>query len=270
MWIAGWYQYRTRNATLVDAVWALLMALAGIGYAVYALINHADVLAHTTATGNTTLHMMVIMGIGCYMGCWYGRLTLLLWHRTREPKEDGRYQHLRAYWGDKAALYFVLFFQIQAALAWLFSLPAWLIIQHLSLSHSNQLPVPSPLLLIGVSALIVGAWWGQHLSDQQLAAFKRDPSNHKRTCNQGLWRYSRHPNYFFEWLHWWSWPLLAVTFEAPLPITLAALSAPFVMLLFLYFITGIPYTEQQAIRTRGDDYKHYQRTTSAFIPWFPK
>ena len=82
----------------------------------------------------------------------------------------------------------------------------------------------------------------------------------------GLWRYSRHPNYFFEWLGWWAWVLAAVGS----PLFLLSLSGPLFMLVFLFKITGIPATEEQALRSRGDDYRRYQRTTSMFVPWFPK
>src|SRR5262249_38496991 len=91
--------------------------------------------------------------------------------------------------------------------------------------------------------------------------------NAGRTCRAGLWRYSRHPNYFFEWTHWFAYPLLAV--GAGGVFWLSAIG-PVIMLLMLYRVSGIPFTEAQALRSRGDDYRDYQRTTSAFVPWFPK
>ncbi|MEE4251527.1 MAG: DUF1295 domain-containing protein, partial [Alcanivoracaceae bacterium] len=81
-----------------------------------------------------------------------------------------------------------------------------------------------------------------------------------------LWRYSRHPNYFFEWLHWFSYPLMAIGADGAQWLWLA----PLMMFLFLWFVTGIPYTERQALKSRGDDYRDYQRSTSVFIPWRPK
>ena len=72
-------------------------------------------------------------------------------------------------------------------------------------------------------------------------------------------------NYFFEWLHWFSYPLIAV--GAALAGWLWLL--PVAMFLFLWFVTGIPHTEKQALKSRGDDYREYQRTTSPFIPWRP-
>ena len=90
--------------------------------------------------------------------------------------------------------------------------------------------------------------------------------NKGKTCRAGLWSWSRHPNYFFEWLHWLTYVVLA----AGSPLWWLALAGPVVMYLFLRYVSGIPYTEQQALRTRGDDYRDYQRTTPMLFPWFPK
>ncbi len=83
--------------------------------------------------------------------------------------------------------------------------------------------------------------------------------------DQGLWKYSRHPNYFFEWLHWFAYPVLGLAAGA-----YGLWIYPLLMWLFLYYITGIPFSEQQALAHRGDNYKDYQRRTSMFIPWPPK
>jgi steroid 5-alpha reductase family enzyme len=107
---------------------------------------------------------------------------------------------------------------------------------------------------------------GEALADRQLAAFRADQTNRGRTCRVGLWRLSRHPNYFFEWLHWWSYVLLGVGS----PWWALTLVGPALMLYFLLRVTGIPATEAQALASRGEDYREYQRTTSAFVPWFPR
>jgi steroid 5-alpha reductase family enzyme len=104
------------------------------------------------------------------------------------------------------------------------------------------------------------------LADRQLARFKRRPESRGKTCREGWWRYSRHPNYFFEWLHWWSYVALAVGAN----YWWLTLLSPSVMLYILLKVTGIPPTEAQALASRGEDYRQYQRTTSAFVPWFPK
>ena len=104
------------------------------------------------------------------------------------------------------------------------------------------------------------------LADRRLAHFRGRPGNRGKTCREGWWHYSRHPNYFFEWLHWWSYMALA----AGAPYGWVALLAPTAMFYLLFRVTGIPPTEAQALASRGDDYREYQRTTSVFFPWFPK
>jgi steroid 5-alpha reductase family enzyme len=103
-------------------------------------------------------------------------------------------------------------------------------------------------------------------ADAQLSKFKSDASNKGHTCQAGLWRYSRHPNYFFEWLIWMAYALFAFAS----PGGSFGLISPALILFFLLRVTGIPATEAQALRSRGDEYRRYQQTTSAFVPWFPK
>ncbi|MDX1682302.1 MAG: DUF1295 domain-containing protein, partial [Phycisphaeraceae bacterium] len=118
-----------------------------------------------------------------------------------------------------------------------------------------------------VAIWLIG-WAGETLADRQLAAFKAeaDQGGEKtKVCRRGFWRYTRHPNYFFEWLQWWCWPLLALGSST----VWVALAGPIVMYLFLTRVTGIPPTEQQALRSRGDAYRQYQQETNAFFPGPP-
>ncbi|MGE3509911.1 MAG: DUF1295 domain-containing protein, partial [Vicinamibacterales bacterium] len=103
-------------------------------------------------------------------------------------------------------------------------------------------------------------------ADLQLRRFKASPRRGSRTCRDGLWRYSRHPNYFFEWLVWVAYAL----FAAASSWGFVAFACPVVMLYLLFRVTGIPATEAQALASRGDDYRDYQATTSAFVPWRPR
>jgi cyclopropane-fatty-acyl-phospholipid synthase len=239
--LLGWYwQQRHQNAGIVDVLWALLMTAAGVFYAI-----------------SGQAQWPVALLVGALIGLWYGSLAWFLWRRLRGHEEEGRYRYLRQYWGNHAGRWHLLFFQLQALLAWTFTLPAWFITRH-------QAVVTDWQLLAGV-VLVVVAWCGERLADGQLAAFKATPHHQGKVCNVGLWRYSRHPNYFFEWLQWFIWPLLALYYPNGAWLWLA----PATMWLFLYWVTGIPYTEQQALRTRGDAYRDYQRTTSPFIPWRP-
>ena len=150
------------------------------------------------------------------------------------------------------------FFQAQALLTAVFAVPFLVV---------ALAPERPPLgALIAAVVIWLAAVSGETWADRQLAVWRADPTHRGRTCRTGLWRYSRHPNYFFEWLHWWSYPLLAWG----APEWWLTLLGPALMLYTLLKVTGIPYTEQQALASRGDDYRAYQRSTSAFIPWWPK
>jgi steroid 5-alpha reductase family enzyme len=121
-------------------------------------------------------------------------------------------------------------------------------------------------LELAAFVLWAAALWGEALADRQLEGFKSRPSSRGRTCREGLWRYSRHPNYFFEWLIWVAYALFALAS----PWGAASLTSPALMLYLLFKVTGIPATEAQAIRSKGDDYRRYQASTSVFVPWFPR
>ena len=235
---AAWaWQWRTRNAGIVDVVWA-----AGLG--------SAAILLATLGNGAPVVRAM-LAALG---GAWGWRLALHLLQRVRREGEDGRYAHLRASWGGDQRKWFV-FFQFQALLVALFAIPF--------LPAANAVAAPAPAWLAGAAIIWLSAVFGETLADAQLARFRADPANRGRVCRIGLWRYSRHPNYFFEWLHWFAYVCLSAG---------AALSwvGPVLMYIFLRWLSGIPFTEAQALRTRGDAYRAYQRTTPMLIPWFPR
>lgn len=240
--LLGWcWQVKTKNAGVVDVLWAFMISTLA---AVYAL----------TGEGYGPLRLIA----GGIMSLWYLRLGCHLAHRVLGEAEEGRYAYLRQYWGGRANFYHFFFFQFQALLAWGFALPLWVLSQ-------GQIDALGWSQYLGILTVIV-AITGVTLADKQLAEFRQNPDNKGKVCEQGLWRYSRHPNYFFEWLHWFAYPLLAIGINGGAWLWLS----PLVMFIFLYYVTGIPYTEQQAIRSRGEAYKEYQRTTSPFIPWRKK
>lgn len=231
-----------RNAGIVDVGWAALVAALAVSFAV-----SGDGYAVRRAA------------VGAIVGLWGVRLSwYLLMDRVIGRPEDGRYATLRATWGPRARARFFWFFQAQAMVAVFFALPALLASRN---ATPHLLPVE-----IGALVLWVLAFAGEVSADRQLARFKADPSHRGETCQAGWWRYSRHPNYFFEWVMWVAFALFALGS----PWGVLALACPAAMLYLLFRVTGIPATEAQAIRTRGDDYRQYQRTTSAFVPWVPR
>ena len=192
---------------------------------------------------------------------WSVRLTLHLARRMRGKPEEGRYRALRAEWeakGHDVSRRFLAFFLAQGLLDVFLSLP-------MLLGVLNPAPRFSGWEIAG-ALLWLASVAGESTADAQLERFKADPSNRGKTCDVGLWRYSRHPNYFFEWLVWVAWWVFALGS----PGGAAAVVCPALMLFFLLRVTGIPATEEQALRSRGDEYRRYQRTTSAFVPWLPK
>ncbi len=237
-----WFCHRIGNASHVDVAWAFFIGLGVI-------------LAAVMLDGVFQRRVWVaILG-----AVWALRLAWYLFKRVHGKEEDGRYAHMRRHYGEKAPLAFFVFFQIQAIFVVLFLMP---MVAAMSFDGPVgwRLPVGIAIWLVAIG--------GEALADKQLADFKRDPANTGQVCKQGLWRYSRHPNYFFEWLHWFAYLAIGATFATS--IGYAALLGPLVMGLFLVFVTGIPYTEMRAVQSKGEAYRQYQRETSAFFPWLPK
>ncbi len=234
---------RNHNFSYVDIGWSVNFAFLGVLYA-------------TLAPGHLPRRVLIATMFAVH-GLRLG------WHLARrivgEP-EEGRYVQLRREWGASGNLdlKFLAFFEFQALLNAFLTLP-------LLLACMDPTPHLRPLEL-AAAALFAIALLGESLADAQLAAFKRNPANRGGVCDRGLWRYSRHPNYFFEWLIWIAYALFA--FSAPFGAL--ALAMPAVMLHFLVNVTGLRATEEQALRSKGERYRLYQARTSAFVPWFPR
>jgi steroid 5-alpha reductase family enzyme len=232
-------QRRRQDAGIVDAGWALGLAAVAVAAGLW---------------GEGHLGNRLLVAVGA--GIWGLRLGIhLLRDRIIGKPEDGRYQAMRTWMGRHAQPGFLLFFQMQAGFILLFGLAfVW------AAANPEWSWIRAGACAALWAASLAGAW----IADAQLAAFRADPSTRGQVCVRGLWRYSRHPNYFFEWLHWWGWAILAT------PATWWGFLIVAVMLLFLLKLTGIPHVEARALRSRGDAYRAYQRSTSAFIPWFPR
>ncbi len=241
--IAGWwFGSKIKNYSLVDALWAGWIGLAGLIYALF---------------GNGTVSKRIAAGAIALI--WGGRLAYHLQKRIRKhhPEEDTRYQKLREIWQGRVKSSFFWFFLAQALSVLILSLPYFLITRDSSpWGHFETL---------GLIVVIIGLA-GEILSDHQMSKFKERDNRSTSVCRDGLWNYSRHPNYFFEMVIWiglylfacgsaWGW----TTIFAPLSITYLLLK-----------VTGIPPTEASALKRKGEAYREYQRTTSAFIPLPPK
>jgi len=189
---------------------------------------------------------------------WSLRLTYYLYRRVLRHEEDSRYRQLRVEWAPHVNRNFFYFFQAQAFVLWALSLPFFLIMQ-------NYTPVLG-CLEITASLLWAVSLFGETLADRQLSHFKANPQNRGKTCQSGLWNYSRHPNYFFEFMIWVSYFLFALNS----PYGWLTILCPAFMLYLLLKVTGVPMAEYQSLKSRGDEYREYQRTTSVFVPWFKR
>ena len=238
--LALWILQRARHdAGIVDIGWAFGLGASAVFYGVCA--------------GGLPERRLIT---ACVAGVWGFRLAAYLFSRIWWKPEDGRYKTLRDNRGDKAQRFFFFFFQFQALLIVLFSIPFLI-----------AASATGPLTWLDFLGAGIGLFsiCGEVIADTQLNAFRKNPANKGKTCRAGLWKYSRHPNYFFEWIHWFAYPALSVTSS----LVWGTLVGPVLMLLCLFWLTGIPYTERQAVKSRGEDYREYQRTTSMFVPWFP-
>jgi steroid 5-alpha reductase family enzyme len=229
-----------RNNGVVDIFWAF-------NFLIIALITYL------MATGDPVRKLMVC-GLAAL---WSIRLGIYLLIRVGShlKEEEGRYKQLRLEWNDTK---FFFFFQMQAFSNVMLSLPFFLI-------ALNPDPKISIIEYIGAALWLISII-GEGVSDYQLKKFKDDPLNKGKVCQYGLWNYSRHPNYFFQFMIWVS----VFIFALPSPYGWISFICPLSIGYLIFKVTGIPMTEEQAIRSKGEAYKEYQRTTSAFVPWFKK
>jgi steroid 5-alpha reductase family enzyme len=236
--ISAWKNYYS----IIDGLWPVLVALLAAGYALM-----------VPGYGFRKVILVIMVGL------WAGRLSTHLFLRLKEyyPKEDPRYERLKTLWGKSTERNFFIFFQLQGLASVLLAIPFWIYIMHPSLTmHWTE--------YLGILLFFV-ALAGETIADEQLRRFKSDSKNKGRTLQSGLWKFSRHPNYFFEWLVWVAFATMAIS----APRSGIAIFAPAVMLLALLRWTGVPANEKRAESSR-EDYEHYKSKTNVFFPWFPK
>jgi steroid 5-alpha reductase family enzyme len=232
-------QQRTKNAGIVDVGWAGAFSLV---VALFAF--------RTTAPLESWLPIAMVVIV------WSGRLTShLIGRGAASSPEEGRYAELRKRWGERASVRFFVFFQAQAALVGVLSTA--FVVPFFAAPRSE-------LRWIGIAVSLIGIV-GETIADLQLTRFKRVHPG--KVCDVGLWSWSRHPNYFFEWCVWIGYAVYGLVFGA---WGLIALVPQAIIIASIFGVTGIPPTEAQAIRSKGDAYRDYQKRVSRFIPMPPK
>lgn len=236
----AWVVQRMTGASgWIDTIWSVAVGLGGLAAALL-------------AGGNGSRRIAACL----LVAAWSLRLGLHIAARTRGGGEDPRYVALIREWGSSAALRLWLFLQVQAVAAFVLVLAVYL-------AAAN--PVPFPRLVDGLAILIaLAAIAGEAVSDRQLAAFRATAEARTGVMERGLWRYSRHPNYFFEWLFWCAWPLMAI--GLPVGWSWLALLAPLQMYWLLVHVSGIPPLEQHMLASRGDAFRALQGRVNAFFP----
>jgi steroid 5-alpha reductase family enzyme len=246
--LVGWaFQKARDNGGWTDVFWAFGMGMAGVLSALW-----------PEEPGPLFARQWLVAAM---IGLWSLRVGLHIAVRVSRSSEDARYARLRQDWGASFQARMALFLPGQALL----SIP---LVGAVMLAAHRPGPL-GPTDLAGVLVLAV-AVLGEGLADRQLDAFKADPANHVRVCDAGLWSWSRHPNYFFEWLAWLAYPIIAVDPEGGYLQGWLALGAPLTMWLLLNFLSGIPPLEAHMLRSRGEAFRDYQRRTSPFFPLPPR
>lgn len=169
----------------IDTIWSLTVEVGAITAAIY-------------ANGSISRRSMVLV----LVAIWSLRLASQIGARTTGAKEDPRYAKFIEAWGDSAPWRLFVFLQVQAVAAFVLVFAVYL-----AAANDEYLLRPLDFLALAVAFIALGA---EALSDVQLGRFRKSPGARTGVCEVGLWRYSRHPNYFFEWLFWCCFPLFAL------------------------------------------------------------
>lgn len=240
MTVAWLIQQRTGNSGWVDTTWTFGVGLTGAVSALMAGVEVRQLL------------------VAAFALVWALRLGLHIARRSARAADDPRYAAMIKEWGTDAPRRMFRFLQIQA----LAGIP---LVTSMFIAASR----PGSGLTIGDAAAILVmtmAIFGEGLADRQLEMFQANTGNKGAVNDRGLWRWSRHPNYFFEFLGWLAYPLIAIDLSGHYPWGWLALAGPACMYWLLVHVSGIPPLEEHMLRSRGDAFRAYQRRTNAFFP----
>jgi steroid 5-alpha reductase family enzyme len=239
LWIVS---LRLRDASIVDPVWGMLFVV--IAWA--SLVRRQEPAADSIDLGPVVVALVTIWGV---------RLSAHLARRNRGAGEDRRYQAMRARFGSRFPLVSLpVVFLLQGVLAWIVALP----VQVAVLAPGSAGPISVPLAAAGVALWVVGIVF-EAVGDLQLSRFRADPAN-RGVLDRGLWRYTRHPNYFGDAVVWWGHWLLAAASGAAWTVI-----GPVLMTVLLRRVSGVTLLERDLVNRRPG-YADYVRRTSAFLP----
>ncbi|MBN9076138.1 MAG: hypothetical protein BGN87_11935 [Rhizobiales bacterium 65-79] len=234
----------TGRSGWIDAIWSF--ATGGFGAAA-ALVPFAG--------GEVSPRQMLVAALAL---AWSLRLGIHIAIRTAHGGDDPRYRQLREEWGRAFKPRLFWFLQIQALAALVLALS-------IAIAAHNAAPAPRLSDWLGSAVLIV-AVIGEAIADRQLSTFRSDPGNKGKVCDVGLWGMSRHPNYFFEWLGWLAYAVIALDFSGAYPWGWLAVAGPLLMYWLLVHVSGIPPLEAHMLRSRGEAFRDYQQRVNAFWP----
>jgi steroid 5-alpha reductase family enzyme len=215
---------------------------------------HLDLLAWAGSAPNARQWLVAAL-----VAIWSIRLGAHIAVRTSAISDDPRYAAFAKEWGVDSPRKMFIFLQNQG----FGSIPLVFAIFVAARFPQDALRLQDYL---GVLILFIGIA-GEALADAQLKNFRNHSANKGQVCDAGLWRWSRHPNYFFEWFGWLAYPVIALSLDYPW--CWATLLAPVFMYWILVHVTGIPPLEAQMLRSRGERYRDYQSRTSMFFPLPP-
>lgn len=241
------FQRAMRNGGWTDVFWSYVLGAAGVVMALLPVDGAAP-------SGRQWL-------VAALIGVWGLRLGSYLALRVGGHPEDARYADLRRKWGPRTDLMMFGFLQVQGLVSLVLSL---------GVAAAARRPGPLDAQDAVGGAILLIAILGETVADAQLAAFKANPANRGGICDRGLWAWSRHPNYFFEWLAWLAYPVIAIDVSGRWPWGFAALAGPVLMYHLLTKVSGVPLLEQAMAKSRGAAFDTYKARTSAFFPLPPK
>ena len=245
----GWAAWRaTRNSGWIDVIWTFAVGVVG-AFSAFAPIG-------PEADGSN--HLI----IAAMISAWALRLGLYIAGRTAGISDDPRYAKITDDWGDQAESKMFWFLQLQAFFGVFFVLAV-------ALAAANPVPSWSAGATLGSIVFVVGIA-GSAVADRQIARFKAakvSGNTDKMVCDDGLWAYSRHPNYFFEVVIWSSFAITALNFSGDWNWGFLAILSPLCMYWLLRYVSGVPPLGQHMVSRYGNEYRDYQARVSVFCPW---